>query len=123
MEVCLAKVPLRVAFFIWSAALGKILSMFNLRKRNIVVVDWCCMCKKCGETVDNLLLHCDLAGVMPRWVRDLLAYWRRKIGNSQSEALWKMIPLCLMWYIRNGRSFEDNERTVMTLKASIFILF
>jgi hypothetical protein len=57
MEVCLAKVPLRVAFFIWSAALGKILSMFNLRKRNIVVVDWCCMCKKCGETVDNLLLN------------------------------------------------------------------
>jgi hypothetical protein len=119
----LAKVPLRVAFFIWSTALGKILSVYNLRKRNIVVVDWCCMCKKCGETVDNLLLHCDLAGVMPRWVRDLLAYWRRKIGNSQSEALWKMIPLCLMWYIRNGRSFEDNERTVMTLKASIFILF
>jgi hypothetical protein len=65
------------------------------------------MCKKCGETVDHLLLHCMIASdlwysifylfglalVMSRWVRDLLACWRKKIGNSQSEDLWKMIPL------------------------------
>lgn len=23
-----------------------------------MLVDWCCMCKQCGETMDHLLLHC-----------------------------------------------------------------
>jgi hypothetical protein len=50
------KVPLRVAFFTWSAALGKILTMDNLRKRRVIVVDRCCMCKRNGESVD-LLSH------------------------------------------------------------------
>jgi hypothetical protein len=39
-----SKVPLRVAFFIWTAVLGKILIMDNLRKKNIIVTEWCCMC-------------------------------------------------------------------------------
>jgi hypothetical protein len=43
------KVPSRVAFFGWSAGLGKILTHDNLRKRSIVVVEWCCMCKKNGN--------------------------------------------------------------------------
>jgi hypothetical protein len=40
------KAPLRAAFFAWSAALGKILTMDNLRKRHVIVVDRCCMCKR-----------------------------------------------------------------------------
>jgi hypothetical protein len=50
-----SKGPPRVACFGWTAALGKILTHDNLRKRNIVVVEWCCMCKKNGESVDHLL--------------------------------------------------------------------
>jgi transposase InsO family protein len=38
-----SKVPSWVAFFGWTAALGKILTHDNLRKRNIVIVEWCCM--------------------------------------------------------------------------------
>ena len=34
------KVPPRVAFFSWIAALGKILSTNNLQKRDIIVLDW-----------------------------------------------------------------------------------
>ena len=56
-----SKVPPRVAFFSWSASLGKILTTDNLRKRRIVVLDWCYMCKRCGESVDHLLLHYPLA--------------------------------------------------------------
>ena len=33
------KVPPRVAFFSWTAALGKILTMDNLWKRHIVVLE------------------------------------------------------------------------------------
>ena len=48
------KAPLKVAFFAWSAALGKILTMDNLRKRQLIVVNWCCLCKLNGESVDHL---------------------------------------------------------------------
>lgn len=54
----------RVAFFVWTAALGKILTHDNLCRRGIVVVEWCVMCKKHGESVDHLLLHCDVARVV-----------------------------------------------------------
>jgi hypothetical protein len=44
-----AKVPPRVAFFFWTAALGKILTVDNLRKRGLILVEWCCLCKQSGE--------------------------------------------------------------------------
>ena len=56
-----SKVPPRVAFFSWTAALGKILTIDNLRKRHFVVLEWCFICKRCGESVDHLLLHCPIA--------------------------------------------------------------
>jgi hypothetical protein len=55
------KVPLMVAIFVWSAALGRILTMENLRKRHVIVVYRCCMCKKNGEFVNYLLIHCEVA--------------------------------------------------------------
>jgi len=33
------KAPIRAAFFVWSAALGKILTHDNLRKRNVIVIE------------------------------------------------------------------------------------
>jgi len=48
------KAPTRVAFFVWSAALGNILTHDNLRKRNVIVMEWCCLCKKSG----SLLITC-----------------------------------------------------------------
>ena len=83
------KVPPRVAFISWAASLGKILSIDNLQKRGIIVLDWCCMCKRCGEFADHLLLHCPIAyelwtivfylfglqWVMPKGVIDLFAVW------------------------------------------------
>jgi hypothetical protein len=47
-----------VAFFAWSSALGKILTMDNLRKKHVIVIDRCCLCKRNRESVDHLLLHC-----------------------------------------------------------------
>jgi hypothetical protein len=38
--------PLRAAFFAWSVALDKILTVDNLRKRHIIIVDRCCLCKR-----------------------------------------------------------------------------
>ena len=52
------------SFFTWTAALEGILTSYNLRKEIPVVVEWCFMCKKDGEFVHHLLLHCDIARVM-----------------------------------------------------------
>ena len=57
----MAHVLTKVAFFTWTPALGKILTLDNLRQRRVVVVDWCYMWKKKGESVDHFLLHCEFA--------------------------------------------------------------
>ena len=89
-----SKVPSRVAFFSWFASLGKILTTDNLRKRWVIVLDWCCMCNRCGESVDHLLLHCSIAWglwslvfcllgiqwVMPHSVLELFETWQGKFA-------------------------------------------
>jgi hypothetical protein len=55
------KVHPRVPFFVWTMTLGKILTLDNLCKRNIIVIEWCYMCKNYGESIDNLFLHCMVA--------------------------------------------------------------
>lgn len=65
LESCLEaespKVSIKVSFFIWTAALGKILMIYNLWKRQVVVIDRCCMCKKDGEMINHLFIHCPVA--------------------------------------------------------------
>jgi hypothetical protein len=37
----------------------------------MIVVNWCCMCKKSEETVDHLLLYCEIANVLRNFVLGL----------------------------------------------------
>jgi hypothetical protein len=46
---------------VWIATLWKILLLDNLRKSNVVVVEWCCMYKKSRESIDHLLFYCKVA--------------------------------------------------------------
>ena len=39
------KIPSRVAFFFWIIALGKCLTIDNLIKKKVWILDWCYMCK------------------------------------------------------------------------------
>jgi hypothetical protein len=55
------KTSSRVAFFVWTVTVGKILTLDNLWKRNVMVMEWCYVCKHCGESIDHLLLHCEVA--------------------------------------------------------------
>jgi hypothetical protein len=56
------KAPLRGAFFfVWTTALEKILMLDNLQKMNVIMAEWCYMCKKCGESIDHIFLHCEVA--------------------------------------------------------------
>lgn len=101
------KAPPSVVFFVWMAILGKILTLDNLRKMNIIVMEWCCLCKICGESMDNLLLHCEVAielifqlfgvdWVMPRKVKDLLGSWMGQLGNRNILNIWRLAHLFLM---------------------------
>uniref|UniRef100_A0A2N9F873 Reverse transcriptase zinc-binding domain-containing protein n=1 Tax=Fagus sylvatica TaxID=28930 RepID=A0A2N9F873_FAGSY len=47
------KAPPPVAFFVWAAALGQILTTDKLRRRDVIVLDWCCM----SFLVSNGLCH------------------------------------------------------------------
>ena len=125
-----SRVPHKVAVFIWLVAHGKILTLDNLRLRRLWVLDWCYLCKKAGESVNHLMIHCEYAqelwsmifcifGVswaMPQTAYDLLHCWRRK---GPAYVVWKAIPSCLMWLLwreRNQRAFEDAERHSADLK-------
>ena len=67
----------------------------NLRRGGIDFVDWCIMCCRCGEMVDHLLLHCEMAHwlwsfvftsfvilwFIPRTIPDLLFGWSNWLGK------------------------------------------
>jgi hypothetical protein len=95
------------------------------------------MCKINGETVDHLLLHCEVARVlwnaifsrfslswaMPLREIDLFACWWTG-GRSLNAVVWKMISSYFIWCLwreRNDRNFEDKERTFEELRT--FFLF
>jgi hypothetical protein len=72
------KIPLKATFFVWSAALGNIITMNNLRKHRVIVIDKCCMCKRKWEFIDNLLLHCKVACAL--WNVFFFFFFPRALG-------------------------------------------
>ena len=105
-----SKVPPRVAFFSCLASLDKILTTDNLCKRRIIVLSWHYMCKRCGEALDHLLLHCPIAfelwslvfclfglhWVMPHKVIQLFESRQGKFGQHRNIDFWRLMPHCLM---------------------------
>ena len=96
--------------FPFSFDLSKILTGANLRRGGFDFVDWCIMCCHCGETVDHLLLHCEMAHrlssfvftsfgflwVIPRMILDLLFGWWNWLGKHSSN-IWNLVLLSLLW--------------------------
>ena len=135
-----SKVPPRVAFFSWTVALGKILTIDNLWKRHFVVLEWCFMCKGCGEFVDHLLLHYPIAfemwsmifclfgicWVMPQRVVDLLDCWSCNFRRHRNIVIWRIVPHCLMWCIwwnRIREALRIANGPFLSLSLFSFLLF
>jgi hypothetical protein len=95
------------------------------------MVEWCYLCKKSGESIDHLMLHCDVARelwsylltlfgveqVMPR--RVLLYSWGGWVGCGTVKEIWRLALLCLMWCLwreRNVQHFEDVETSIIDLR-------
>ena len=98
------------------------------------------MCKRCGESVDHLLLHCPvtwelwslvfcLFGIqwlMPHNVLELFEAWQGKFAWHRHIDVWKLVPHCLIWCIwceRNARSFEGYERSLLEIECGLFSFF
>lgn len=88
-SIWLNKAFLIVAFFAWSVALGKILTMDNLRKQYIIAIDWYCMCKKIGKIVDQFLLHSEIANAL--WSSIFEFFWVRVVHDLLGDR-----SLCLL---------------------------
>lgn len=56
---CLPKLFSLVDYFLW-----EILTMDNLMRHELIVMVWCYICKKCGKSVDHLLVHYEGARVL-----------------------------------------------------------
>jgi len=101
-------VPLRVAFFAWLVALGKILIMDDLRQRHAIVIDRVVCARGMGSLwiifssiVRSLVPYgmaffnrFGLSWVMPSSVVDLFACWRT--GGKSRSVVQKMVPSCLL---------------------------
>ena len=61
------KISSRVAFFVWTVALGKILTSKNLRRRHVRPLDWCYMCKFNRELVDHYYFEVMVYGIGFVW--------------------------------------------------------
>ena len=98
-------------------------------------INRCCMCKKDGESVNHLLLHCKVAHalwcnifsqlglswVMFSCILDLCACWCSSV-RTRSAVVWKIVHICIFWMIwkeRINRCFEDLEGSMEEILASL----
>ena len=122
-------------FFVWMAVCSKILTLDNLRRRGMVVVNRCWLCETEGKSVGHLLLHC--AAVSGLWNAFSLglAFAGLCLTPSRSYSLvgrwevirgallfgkWSLIVLCGVF---GGSEIIDVSRTRRGLKRSSFIFF
>lgn len=132
---------LRVNFLTWTVALGKILTLDNMRKWDIIVINWYCIRKK-NKIVEQFHLHCKVASavcntvfdifgidyLMLARVLDLLACWNEQFGSHQCTLLWRMIPPFLAycgvsWWERNEHNFEEWKVNVGAFHYSLIPFF
>ena len=98
------------------------------------------MCRRCGKSVDHLLLHCPIAfelwslvfcllglhWVMPHKVFELFESWQGKFRQHRNIDFWRLMPHWLMWCIwseRKARCFEGWERSLLEKSFFLHTLF
>ena len=57
-------VPPKLGFFAWEASWDKVLTLDQLKRRGIPLVNMCFLCEENEETVDHLFIHCSRAKML-----------------------------------------------------------
>ena len=121
-------VPPKIGVFAWEATWGKVLTLNQLKRREMTLVNRCFMCEEDEENIDHLLIYCKSAKMLwnlflsivgTSWVflhlvlHTLLAFKEAAVGKK-CKRIWLAAPLCLFWTLwraRNRLVFE-NEGTI-----------
>ena len=127
-------VPPKLGFFAWEASWGNVLTLDQLKRRGISLVNRCFLCEE-EETIDHLLIHCsrakmlwnlflaimDYNWVFPLTVRQSLLAWQSDSVGKKRKRVWLATPLCLFWTLwneRNRATFENETPSPLRMKSS-----
>ncbi|XP_028069530.1 uncharacterized protein LOC114272060 [Camellia sinensis] len=128
--------PSKVAFFVWTVSLGRILTIDNLICRGHILVNWCCLCGRPAESVDHLLIHCSVSSRLWMlvvaifemvWVQSssvfaILKSWvGGRVGRRRRKA-WILALHCLLWLIwleRNRQVFHGVAHSIPWLERRL----
>ena len=114
------------------------LTLDQLKRKGIPLVNRCSLCEKNEETIDHLLIHCsrakmlwdlllaitDFNWVFPHTVRQLLLAWQSASVEKKRKRVWMAAPLCIFWTLwmeRNRVVFENEVPSAHRMKS--FFLF
>ena len=127
------RVPTKVAFFVWEATWGKVLTLDRLQIRELQLPN-CCFLRGCEEeNVNHILIHCivvralwdivlglvDVKWVFPKTVKEVLTSWKGPFVGKKRKKVWKSIPLCIFWTVwkeRNRLAFRGGVLNIQKLK-------
>ncbi|KAM7485873.1 hypothetical protein LguiA_001882 [Lonicera macranthoides] len=122
-------VPHKVKVFAWLASLGKVntCDKIQVRRPNCMLSpSVCILCKKDGESIDHILVHCSVArfmwsnlfslfgvdGVLPKkWADCVVIKWSFGTDHTKAKILWRILVLAMAWRLwleRNSRIFDDK---------------
>ena len=127
--------PPKTGVFAWEAAWGKVLTLDHLKRRGMNFANRCFMCEEEEETIEHLLIHCNLAKILwnlflsivgiswvfPQSVLNNLLAWQGASVGKKRKKIWLAAPLCLFWNIwgaRNRLVFENEVPSVQKIKAN-----
>ena len=117
---------MKVAFFVCITAQGKILTMDNLIKSSMVMGNRCILCKRSGENVGHLLLHCPVAicsfcsEVSDAEEDEKIVLMLTKKFQDFRIKLGMLPLLVLMWHVRRERDrrmFVEQELSIERFKT------
>ena len=128
-------VPPKLGFFAWEVSWGKVLTLDQLKRRGISLVNRCCLCEENEETIDHLLIHCTRAKILwdillaitgfnwvpPRSVRQFLLAWQSVSVGKKRKRVWMAAPLCIFWTLwleRNRVVFKNEVPSAHRMKSS-----
>lgn len=134
--------PLKVQFFLWTTALGKISTIDILSHKGMYLTNICLLCYKDEESISHLLIHypfvSDVWNALLRdfgmnWiaspdVNSFLASWRSSAFISKGKMLWSMVSASIWWSVwkeRNNRVFNNyaEPSSQVYKKAKSLLLF
>ncbi|CAI0540589.1 unnamed protein product, partial [Linum tenue] len=119
-------VPSKICCFMWMVYHENISTLDNLKRRGMILPNWCILCKCHEESISHIFFLCpfavtiwesfrkgfDLHGPYPPSTRDFLIAWRGLWCVQRFSECIKLLPHAVLWFIwleRNNRIFRDVD--------------